>query len=635
MSEVSLVLGTAGHIDHGKTALINALTGINCDRLIEEKRRGITIELGFAPLTLNDGRIVSVIDVPGHEKFIRQMVAGASGIDAALLVVAADESVMPQTREHLAIMELLGVHDGLIALTKIDRVQDEAGMLELVADDVREFTRGTFLEGKAIVPVSSVTGEGLDTLREEITRLIDRVNVRPRSGAFFLPVDRAFTISGFGTVITGTAYHGTAKTGDRVEILPSGREGRIRTLQVHSKSVDEAYAGQRVAANLAGIDIDEITRGDVVCMKGVFRPTKCVEAVIRLLPDARDGLKHWQRVHVCTGTSEVLARVSLLDAKQADAGQEIFAQLVLEEPVVCTFGQRFILRFYSPLITIGGGEIIYPYSYKPRGAASRAEVLARITNLNQAKTPQSRFEYLLTESGRLEKSEVPILVQDTQENITAIISRLINQGKITELDNAYISEKYCSELLSELTESVREYQKAYPSEPGIPIENLKYSRALVKIALERHHIMSEIDGGVESQSQSARVVLRTPDFVPQNDESFARNKQAVKDVCMSRKWQLMTLDELKAESGLDPKTFAKVLQALRNAGELAVIPEGFVLVSELEAEMRSILRSLGSQVTLAQVRDATGSTRKYILPILEYFDSKGYTRRAGDYRAVL
>ncbi len=635
MSEVSLVLGTAGHIDHGKTALINALTGINCDRLIEEKRRGITIELGFAPLTLNDGRIVSVIDVPGHEKFIRQMVAGASGIDAALLVVAADESVMPQTREHLAIMELLGVHDGLIALTKIDRVQDEAGMLELVADDVREFTRGTFLEGKAIVPVSSVTGEGLDTLREQITRLIDRVKVRPRNGAFFLPVDRAFTISGFGTVITGTAYHGTAKTGDRVEVLPSGREGRIRTLQVHSKSVDEAYAGQRVAANLAGIDIDEITRGDVVCMKGVFRPTKCVEAVIRLLPDAREGLKHWQRVHVCTGTSEVLARVSLLDAKQADAGQEIFAQLVLEEPIVCAFGQRFILRFYSPLITIGGGEIIYPYSYKPRGAASRTKVHTRITNLHQAKTPQSRFEYLLTESGRLEKSEVPILVQDTQENITAIISRLINQGKITEMDNAYISEKYCSELLAELTDSVREYQKAYPSEPGIPIENLKYSRALVKIALECHYIMSEIDSVVESKSQIARVVLRTPDFVPHNDEVFARNKQAVKDVCMSRKWQLMTLEELSTESGLDSKTFTKVLQAMRNAGELAVIPEGFVLVSELEAEMRSILRNLGSQVTLAQVRDATGSTRKYILPILEYFDSKGYTRRAGDYRAVL
>ncbi|MBQ7217535.1 MAG: selenocysteine-specific translation elongation factor [Synergistaceae bacterium] len=623
MSEVSLVLGTAGHIDHGKTALINALTGINCDRLIEERRRGITIELGFAPLSLDDGRVVSVIDVPGHERFIRQMVAGASGIDAALLVIAADESVMPQTREHLAIMELLGVHDGLIALTKIDRVQNDEGMLELAADDVRDFVKGTFLDGRPIVPVSSVTGEGLDVLRKEIAALIDRVQVRPRGGAFFLPVDRAFTISGFGTVITGTAYHGTAKTGDRIEVLPSGREGRIRTLQVHGKSVESAFAGQRVAANLAGIDIDEISRGDVVCMRGVFRPTKCFEAVIKLLPEARESLKHWQRVHVCTGTSEVLARVSLLDTKQAEAGQEIPAQLVLEEPVVCTFGQRFILRFYSPLITIGGGEIIYPYSYKPRGAAMRSKVLNRITSLTHAKIPQSRFEYLLTESGSIEKSEVPMLIQDTPENITAITQKLLSQGKIIELDNNYISDKYCDELLSKLTETVREYQKSYPSESGIPAENLKGSRSLMDIAVKRGLLVLE----------SSK--LHTPDFVPQNDEVFARNIQTVKDLCISRKWQLMTLDELKAESGIEPKIFAKVIQAMRNNNSVSLISEGFVLVSELEQEMRNILRSIGSQVTLAQVRDATGSTRKFILPILEYFDSKGWTRRAGDYRAVL
>ena len=621
--EVSLVLGTAGHIDHGKTALINALTGINCDRLIEERKRGITIELGFAPLTLNDGRVVSVIDVPGHERFIRQMVAGASGIDAALLVIAADESVMPQTREHLAIMELLGVHDGLIALTKIDRVNDEAGMLELVIDDVQEFTRGTFLEGRAIVPVSSVTGEGLDTLREEITSLIDRVRPRPRSGAFFLPVDRAFTISGFGTVVTGTAYHGTAKTGDRVEVLPSGREGRIRTLQVHGRNVDAAFAGQRVAANLAGIDIDEISRGDVVCMKGVFRPTRCFEAVITLLPGAREGLKHWQRVHVCTGTSEVLARVSLLDAKQIEPGESKPAQLVLEEPVVCTFAQRFILRFYSPLITIGGGEIIYPYSYKPRGAAMRANILARIEQLRHSQTPAARFEYLINEAGSIEKAEAPLLVQDTQDNINALTAKLTAQGKIIELDNVYTSRKYCDELLQNLTETVRDYQKAYPSESGIPIETLKASRSLTDLAVKEGLLVLEGNK------------LRTPDFVPQNDELFAKNMQAVKDLCLSRKWQLVTLNELKKDSGLDPKTFADVIQALRNAGELALIPEGFVLARELEGEMRTLLRSIGSQVTLAQVRDATGSTRKYILPILEYFDSKGYTRRAGDYRAVL
>lgn len=623
MREISLVLGTAGHIDHGKTALINALTGINCDRLIEEKKRGITIELGFAPLKLDDDRVVSVIDVPGHEKFIRQMVAGASGIDAALLVIAADESVMPQTREHLAIMELLGVHDGLIAVTKIDRIKDEEGMLELVIDDVREFVKGTFLENKPIVPVSSITGENLESLRTEIKNLIDRVKIRPRSGAFFLPVDRAFVISGFGTVVTGTAYHGTSHPNDKIEVLPSGREGRIRTLQVHGQNVESAYAGQRVAINLAGIDIDEISRGDVICHKGVFKPTKCFEAVIKLMSEVKEPLKHWQRVHICTGTSEILARVSLLKSKFIEPGDEQPAQLVLEEPVVCTYGQKFIIRFYSPLITIGGGEIIYPYSYKPRGAAARAKVLERINNLSNSRTPERRFEYLIHEFGKIDKSEALLLIQDISENVEKLAGELISQGKILELDNNYVSKEYCDEMLNSLINSVRDYQNSYKSEIGIPLENLNFSRALINLALNKNILIL------------AGNKLHTPDFVPENDEEFAKNIDIIKNLCISRKWQLMTLDELRREIHLPEKVFTKVIQAMKNSKELALIPEGYILVSELENEMRSILRNLGDKVTLAQVRDATGSTRKFILPILEYFDSKGYTRRAGDYRVVL
>ncbi|MBQ9595462.1 MAG: selenocysteine-specific translation elongation factor [Synergistaceae bacterium] len=623
MREISLVIGTAGHIDHGKTALINALTGINCDRLIEEKKRGITIELGFAPLKLDDGRVVSVIDVPGHEKFIRQMVAGASGIDAALLVIAADESIMPQTREHLAIMELLGVHEGLIAVTKIDRIQDEEGMLDLVLDDVKDFVKGTFLEGKAVVPVSSITGENLDSLREEIKKLIDRVKPRPRSGAFFLPVDRAFVISGFGTVVTGTAYHGTAHPGDKIEVLPSGREGRIRTLQVHGKSVDDAFAGQRVAANLAGIDIDEISRGDVVCQKGIFKPTRCFESFIKLMSEVKEPLKHWQRVHVCTGTSEVLARVSLLQAKQIEPGESQPAQFVLEEPIVCTSGQRFIIRFYSPLITIGGGEIVFPYSYKPRGAASRAKILERIQSLHSASDNQARLAYLIAESGSVDKSEALKIIQDTPANLEAVAKELIAENKIIELDNNYLSQKYCADLLESLVASVRDYHKKFASESGIPLESLQASRALINLAVTKKLLVQ--DGNK----------LRTPDFVPENDEVFAQNKALIAKICMSHRWQLVTLDELKGEAKLPDKVFVKVIQAMKNSGELALIPEGYVLISQLENEMRSLLKSLGSQVTLAQVRDSTGSTRKFILPILEYFDSKGYTRRAGDYRVVL
>ena len=624
MSEISLVIGTAGHIDHGKTALINALTGINCDRLLEEKRRGITIELGFAPLKLDDGRIISVIDVPGHEKFIRQMVAGASGIDAALLVVAADESIMPQTREHLAIMELLGVHEGLIAVTKIDRIQDEPGLLDLVIDDVKEFARGTFLENKAIIPVSSITGENLDLLRNEIKSLIDRVKVRPRSGAFFLPVDRAFVISGFGTVITGTAYHGTARPGDKIEVLPSGREGRIRTLQVHSQSVNEAFAGQRVAANLAGIDIDEITRGDVVCQKGIFKSTKCFEAIIKILDSAKESLKHWQRVHICTGTSEVLARVSLLNAKQIAPGESQPVQLVLEEPIVCTFGQRFIMRFYSPLITIGGGEIIFPYSYKPRGAASRAKILDRINNLIDSKNdPAKRLEYLINESGNLDKSQSVQMIQDTPENVEKLAEKLIDSGQIIELDNNYLSLKYCSELLDSLVKVVKDYHKQFTSESGIPLESLNFPRALINLAINKNLIIQENNK------------LRLPDFVPENDETFTRNKELIKKICMAHKWQLITLDELKREIKLPDKSFTKLIQAMRNTGEIALIPEGYILIADLERELREIIKTFGEKFTLAQVRDSTGSTRKFILPILEYFDSKGFTRRAGDYRVLL
>lgn len=624
MREISLVLGTAGHIDHGKTALINALTGINCDRLIEEKKRGITIELGFAPLILDDDRVVSVIDVPGHEKFIRQMVAGASGIDAALLVIAADESVMPQTREHLAIMEILGVNDGLIAVTKIDRIKEDKGMLDLVIDDVKNFVKNTFLEGKSIVPVSSVTGENLDELRIEIKKLIDRVQTRPRNGAFFLPVDRTFVISGFGTVVTGTAYHGTVRQGDNIEILPSGREGRIRTLQVHSKGVDTAYAGQRVAANLAKIDIDEISRGDVVCHKGVFKPTKCFEALLKLIPTIKEPLKHWQRVHVCIGTSEILARISLLKSKQIEPGEQTPAQLVLEEPVVCTYGQRFIIRFYSPLITIGGGEIIFPYSYKPRGASSRAKILDRITNLiNTKNNPEKRFEYLINERGILNKDETLFLVQDIQGNIENIAKKLISDGKILELDNNYISQKYCSELLENLKKSVQDYQKSYKSEKGMPIENANISRGLISIAVGKKILIFEDNK------------LHTPDFIPENDEIFNSQKAKLKDICLKNKWQLLTIDELKKELNIPEKSFNKIIQAMKNSGELAIIPGNFILILEIENDMKDILKNIGNQVTLAQVRDTTGSTRKFILPILEYFDSKGYTRRAGDFRVVL
>ena len=632
VEEVSLVIGTAGHIDHGKTTLISALTGVDCDRLIEEKKRGITIELGFAPLKLEDGRVVSVIDVPGHERFIRQMVAGASGIDATLLVVAADESIMPQTREHLAIMELLGVKEGLVAVTKIDRVEE--GMAGLVVEDVAEFVRGTFLEGKPIVPVSGVTGEGLDTLRREIAALVDRVKPRPRTGALFLPIDRAFPISGFGTVITGTAYHGIARLGDEIEVFPSGKEGRIRSIQVHGQSVEAAYAGQRVAANLSGIAVDELSRGDVVCHKGIYAPTSCFDAVLTLLPSVKEALKHWQRVHLCIGTSEVLARVALLKTKQIAPGGEESVQLVLEEPVVCTSGQRFIVRFYSPLITIGGGQVIYPYSHKPRGAQARARVLARIEALRTADTPALRLERIVTDAGMMGAPEAAIAVQETPANLSPIAAGLVKQGKLAELKGdrpLYLSPAHFKELTEALLKAVTAYQKAYPAEAGLPLDEalrqvpLPDARALRSLAA----LMAE--KGTLALDENK---LHTPDHVAKNEGEFLKNSQALADICRRHGWQLATLDEVRAEMALPVPAFNALVQSLKNSRGLVILENNYVLTAEMEQAMLDILRGIGGNVTLATVRDATQSSRKFILPVLEYFDSRGYTRRVGDVRVV-
>lgn len=630
--EISLVLGTAGHIDHGKTTLIAALTGVDCDRLLEEKKRGITIELGFAPLRLADGRIVSVIDVPGHERFIRQMVAGASGIDAVLLIVSADESVMPQTREHLAILELLGVRDGLVAITKTDRA--EPGMVELVREDVQEFVRGTFLEGKPIVPVSAVTGENLEALKRELASLVDRVRPRPRKGALFLPIDRAFPISGFGTVVTGTAYRGIARPGEEIEVFPSGREGRIRSLQVHGRSVEEAFAGQRVAVNISGIAVDELARGDVVCRKGVYSTTRCFDALLRILPSASEPLKHWQRVRLCIGTSDVLARVSLLRSRAVAPGEEAPAQLVLEEPVVCTADQRFIIRFYSPLITIGGGRVVFPYSHKPRGAAARIAAVSRIEALGFAATIDDRLRCLVAEAGMMEAPRAAIAVQEVPSDLAGVVARLAKAGALVELRgerSILLSPDRFEALEADALAALQAYQKAFPSEAGMPLDELmrklsltdaKVLRSLAALLAERGRLVVEDNKA------------RTPDFVVRNEGEFRRNSEALAVFCRTRGWQLATLEEVRSELRMDPGAFTQLIQSLKNTKGLVLLEGGYVLTAEMESAMLGILREIGGNVTLAAVRDATNSSRKFILPVLEYFDSKGYTRRVGDVRVV-
>ena len=373
-----VVMGTAGHIDHGKTQLIKTLTGIDTDRLKEEKERGITIDLGFAHLTYEDGTEVGVIDVPGHERFVRNMLAGVGGIDLVMLVIAADEGVMPQTREHLAICQMLQVKEGLVALTKADLVDED--WLELVSEDTREFLKGTFLEGKPIVPVSAKTGQGLDELKRVLQGLVARVPPKQLQGKFRLPVDRVFTIRGFGTVVTGTLFSGTIRVEDRIEIYPKGIEAKIRGVQVHNASVPEAVAGQRTAINLQGIDKVEVERGDVLGHAGEFAPTFMLDAVLQHLSDAPRPLRHRARVRLHVGTSEIMGRVILLDRDELAPGEEAYVQLRLEEPAIVLPRDRFVIRSYSPVQTIGGGMVLDAQPAKHRrgdaGLAAHFQLLA-------------------------------------------------------------------------------------------------------------------------------------------------------------------------------------------------------------------------------------------------------------------
>ncbi|MBI4391738.1 MAG: selenocysteine-specific translation elongation factor, partial [candidate division NC10 bacterium] len=366
-----IIVGTAGHIDHGKTSLVKALTGIDTDRLKEEKERGISIELGFAHLTLPDGLRLGIVDVPGHERFVKTMLAGVGGIDLVILVIAADEGIMPQTREHLHICRLLQIPRGLVALTKRDLV--DADWLELVAEEVRTFLKGTFLEGAPVLPVSATTGEGLDALKAALAALAAEAEPKRVEGIFRLPIDRVFTMKGFGTVITGTLLAGSLKVGDEVVVLPEGLRSRVRRLQVHGETVEQAFAGQRTAVNLPGIEVSAIARGSLLCLPGTLRPSTAMDATLTLLEDAPRPLKNRGRIRFHLGTSELLARAVLLDREELPPGQSAYVHLRLESPGAALPQDRFVIRSYRPAVTVGGGMILDPAP--PQRRRKRQEIL--------------------------------------------------------------------------------------------------------------------------------------------------------------------------------------------------------------------------------------------------------------------
>ncbi|SFM42717.1 selenocysteine-specific translation elongation factor SelB [Thermodesulforhabdus norvegica] len=634
-----VILGTAGHIDHGKTSLIRALTGIDTDRLKEEKERGITIELGFAHFNLPNGIKVGIVDVPGHEKFVHHMVSGATGMDMVALLVAADEGVMPQTREHLDICRLLNISRGLVVLTKIDLV-DDPDWLELVKEDIREAVKGTFLEGSPIVPVSAKTGEGLQKLVKVISDIAVSVPERPSSGPFRLPVDRVFTMKGFGTVVTGTSNTGRLHVGDPLMVYPSRRLTRARSLQSHGEPVEEVGPGMRTAINLQGLEKSEVRRGDVVAPPDALIPTNLVDVELLLLPSAPRKLKHGDRVRFHTGTVEIIATVALLGTDQVKPGDSAYAQLILEEPTAVLAGDRFIVRSYSPVITIGGGSILNPLPKKHKRKA-RLRAAAELQSLASS-TPSGRILWHIRSSDYkgLTYRELGVRTACFGERLHSLIDRLEKEGAIKIIDREkglFIASENISSAKNICLEKIREYHARHPLKSGIPRELLyaEVSRAL--------HLSTGVFAFIVDE------LVNSGDVILENDLVRLRGHSAV--LTPEQEKIRAAIETTYLEAGLQPPYFRDIADKIpgtpeeKNAVCEWMINEGVLIrvkdelifhrlaVENLKNQLISFLKDRG-KISTGEFKELAGTSRKYAIPLLEYFDRTKVTLRIGDERQL-
>jgi selenocysteine-specific elongation factor len=632
MPSHSLVLGTAGHIDHGKSSLVKALTGTDPDRLPEEKERGVTIELGFARLELPSGRSMGVVDVPGHERFVRQMVAGATGIDVVLLVVAADDGVMPQTREHLAIVDLLGIPKGVVAITKADLVDDD--WIGLVSDDVARLLKGTSIEGAPVVAVSSRSGRGLDELLATLDTVAGEAQARQAALPMRLPVDRVFTVAGAGTVVTGTMWSGTARRDDPVEILPSGRIGRVRGLQVHSSAVTEAVAGQRVAMNIAGLDRDEVARGEIVAAPGTLSITDRFDARFVYLSSNERPFVSGARVHVHHGTREVLGRVLLIDGGDELApGGEAFAQVRLEEPLAPRYDDRFIVRSYSPVFTIGGGVVLD--ALPPRRTTLHEAELALLESLLAHELSAAALDLLASRGIPMTSAEVAAALGLPRAGVADDLNRADLERLKVGADTYFATKAGIERLATGIESALLVFHAEHPKATGIAAGALrdlvdrrvppKVFDALVDIACARG--LARASGGQVSHPTAAATALA--------EEGAALTR--LTPLLEAQGLATGTVAELAAEAGVDTGVARKALGRLVTEGKVVRLgPELHFAASAVSRARDAIAEFLEANGTMLakDARDVTGSSRKYIVPLLEYFDSQGVTKRDGDVRTL-
>jgi selenocysteine-specific elongation factor len=617
----NIIIGTAGHIDHGKTALVRALTGIDTDRLKEEKQRGISIDLGFAHLKLSENMRLAFVDVPGHERFIKNMLAGVSGIDLVLFVIAADESIKPQTREHFDICRLLGIRNGIIVLTKSDLADQD--FIELVRLEADEFVRGSFLEGAPAVAVSSTTGAGLDELRTEIEKLATSIQEKDSSQYFRLPIDRAFSMRGFGTVVTGTLVSGTVRLEQEVDLHPAGRLVRARGIQVHGSSAAQASAGQRTALNIAGVETSELKRGMTLAEAGRFQPTRQIDCSFELLPSAKP-LKHRAPVHFHAGTAEVEAEVRRLRGTDPlRPGARDYVRFLLSEPLLLLPGDRFIVRMFSPVVTIGGGFVLDI-------AAPRRAPLDRLRILET--TPASeRIALLVSESrygmGMAELvARTGMLETDIQKAAGTAQLMILQSPQFRVLDPAWVAGQ-----LEAMHETLKQFHRRNPLVPGLSKEELR-GKQLPGAPAGLLDALLALSKTLASDGETVRLASHKISLKQDEEDASAKIESAFRAAGLA----VPSVQEVLAKSGVEPSRGRNILQLLLRDKRLVRLSDELVFHSSALESLRQLLaKRKGQKFAVPEFKDWTGISRKYAIPLLEFLDRERVTRRDGDSRIVL
>ncbi|MDA3837417.1 MAG: selenocysteine-specific translation elongation factor [Candidatus Delongbacteria bacterium] len=625
------IIGTAGHIDHGKTSLVKALTGMDTDVLKEEKERNITIDIGFAFL----GDDITIIDVPGHEKFIKNMVAGVSTIDFVLFVIAADDGVMPQTREHLDILNILQIKDGMVVVTKSDMVEEE--WLELVTEEIKDYLQGTFLEGAPIVTVDSLSRKGIDTVLEIVNEKKQSKVERVDKGIFKLPIDRVFTMKGFGTIITGTILSGDVKEGETLSLQPKGINVRVKGLQCHGQKQLALTSGDRAAINLHGVSVDDIARGDILVSTGYLEPTYIFNGKLYLLSTAKE-LKNRARVRIHAGTNEIFGRVVLLDKEKLEPGTESFVEIRLEEEMNLSPGERFVIRSYSPQMTIGGGQILT--TVKKKSKRFDKEKLALLKELEKGDPHELVEEILL--SSKYEPfvpSDISKKLAKTDDETLKMLANLISQDKIVVIGKGnkkvYFHNRNIETTISKINTALDEFHLKNPFRQGISKEDLrtKISQAFNQAVFDFILKKAEADEII----QISQNVISKKDFVIKLNDEMQKKLDTFLEVLDENRFKPPVIKTIADQIPMLERDARELAGMLMFMGKIVKLPEGLLISKVILEEGKKLIsdRIKGSgPMKLGEISELLGSSRKYVVPLMEYLDKIGFTERDGDYRNI-